>query len=113
VLLRNLKRRSGCGHALVRPVAVKIVSPQISHKTEVAGVRLNLASAVEVERAAQALATNVAKAVPNAQLDGFLVQEMVTGTEVILGAGHDLVLVIEDETRILAAFDARADQLRR
>jgi acetyltransferase len=71
------------------PVAVKIVSPQISHKTEVAGVRLNLASAVKVERAAQALATNMAKAVPNAQLDGFLVQEMVTGTEVILGARTD------------------------
>jgi acetate---CoA ligase (ADP-forming) len=71
------------------PVAVKIVSPHISHKTEVGGVRLNLHSAAEVERAAEALAVAADKAAPGARIDGFLVQEMVEGVEVILGARTD------------------------
>jgi acyl-CoA synthetase (NDP forming) len=71
------------------PVAVKIVSAQISHKTEVGGVRLNLTSPADVERAAAALAATAEKAVPGARIDGFLVQEMVDGEEVILGARLD------------------------
>ena len=70
------------------PVALKIASRQISHKTEVGGVRLDLKSAAEVEREANALAA-AAKAVPGPHLDGFLVQEMADGVEVILGARTD------------------------
>jgi acetyltransferase len=71
------------------PVALKIVSRAISHKTEAGGVRLHLSSAPDVERAAQALLASAAKAAPGAPIDGFLVQEMVEGTEVILGARTD------------------------
>jgi len=73
------------------PVALKIVSKAISHKTEAGGVRLNLTSAEEVERAAHALIASVAKAAPGARIDGFQVQEMVEGVEVILGARTDLL----------------------
>ena len=69
------------------PVALKIVSPQISHKTEVGGVRLNLKSAAEVEREAATLAAAVGKS--GAQVDGFLIQEMVDGIEMILGVRTD------------------------
>src|SRR5262249_31194778 len=69
------------------PVALKIVSSAISHKTEVGGVRLHLTSEAEVERAAHALADTVAKA--GAALDGYLVQEMVEGIEMIVGAYSD------------------------
>ena len=71
------------------PVALKIVSRAISHKTEAGGVRLHLSSAPDVERAAEALLASAAKAAPGAPIDGFLVQEMVEGTEVILGARTD------------------------
>src|SRR5258708_24826554 len=71
------------------PVALKIVSAQISHKTEVGGVRLNLKSRAEVEREAAALAAAVRKIAPPAHLDGFTVQEMVGGIEVIVGARPD------------------------
>jgi acyl-CoA synthetase (NDP forming) len=71
------------------PVAVKIVSRAISHKTEVGGVRLNLASAQAVESAARSLAQSIASAMPDAPIDGFLVQEMVSGVEVILGTRTD------------------------
>jgi acyl-CoA synthetase (NDP forming) len=71
------------------PVALKIAAAQISHKTEVGGVRLNLKSRAEVEREAGDLATTVSKTAPGSSLDGFLVQEMVQGVEVIVGARLD------------------------
>jgi acyl-CoA synthetase (NDP forming) len=71
------------------PVALKIASAQISHKTEVGGVRLNLKSPEEVERAGDALAAVLSRLVPPARLDGFLVQEMIEGIEMIVGARHD------------------------
>jgi len=70
------------------PVALKIVSPGISHRTEVGGVRLDLRSLGEVADAAQALQGAVA-ARPDAAVTGFLVQEMVGGVEVLVGARDD------------------------
>jgi acetyltransferase len=71
------------------PVALKIVSAEISHKTEVGGVRLDLASAAAVRREAAALEKSVARAAPGAAISGFLVQEMVKGIEFILGVRDD------------------------
>ncbi len=71
------------------PVALKIVSRAISHKTEVGGVRLHLGAEAEVERAAHGLAAAAAKAAPGASIDGYLVQEMVDGVEMIIGARSD------------------------
>jgi acetyltransferase len=71
------------------PVALKIISARVSHKTEVGGVRLNLKSAAEVEGAATALATAFARSMPDAPLEGLLVQEMVEGIEIIVGAHTD------------------------
>jgi acyl-CoA synthetase (NDP forming) len=71
------------------PVAVKVVSAQASHKTEVGGVALNLADAHAVRVAATAMAERLARHVPGATLDGFLVQEMVAGVELIVGVRED------------------------
>jgi acetate---CoA ligase (ADP-forming) len=71
------------------PVAVKIASAQASHKTEVGGVALNLASAEAVDAAATGMAERLARHVPGAKLDGFLVQEMVIGLELIVGVRED------------------------
>jgi acyl-CoA synthetase (NDP forming) len=71
------------------PVAVKIVSPQASHKTEIGGVALGLASAEAVTDAANAMAAKLKTLDPTASIDGFLVQEMVSGVEVLLGARDD------------------------
>ena len=61
----------------------------MSHKTEVGGVRLGLNSAEEVSRAAQEMLASLARVAPEAKVDGFLVQEMVRGVEVILGVRTD------------------------
>ncbi len=71
------------------PVAVKIVSAQASHKTEVGGVVLNLADADAVQVAAVGIAERLARHVPGAKFDGFLVQEMVAGLELIVGVRED------------------------
>jgi acyl-CoA synthetase (NDP forming) len=72
------------------PVALKIVSPDIPHKTEVGGVVLNLASSGAVRSAAAAMLETVGTRCPSAALNGFLVSEMVRGgVECILGVHHD------------------------
>jgi hypothetical protein len=71
------------------PVAVKIVSPAASHKTEVGGVALGLRDAASVREAAAAMTTRLAAHDPHARVEGFLVQEMVDGLEMILGVRED------------------------
>jgi len=71
------------------PVALKIRSADILHKTESGGVALGLQSADAVRQAADALVAAARKAKPDARIDGFLVQEMVSGVEAIVGARND------------------------
>jgi acetyltransferase len=71
------------------PVALKVVSPQVLHKTEAGGVRLGLRDAAEVEKAVANMTASVKRAVPDAEIAGFLVQEMVSGVEMIVGAHDD------------------------
>jgi acyl-CoA synthetase (NDP forming) len=71
------------------PVALKIVSPDASHKTEVGGVALSLRDAVSVRSAADAMSRRLRGHNAQARIDGFLVQEMADGAEVILGVRQD------------------------
>ena len=70
-------------------MVLKIVSPEVSHKTEVGGVRLGLKNQSEVREAAKDLTNLLRKAVPKASITGFLVQEMVSGVEMIVGVRED------------------------
>jgi acyl-CoA synthetase (NDP forming) len=73
------------------PVAMKISSPEIQHKTEVGGVALNLGDASAVEIAFRSLIERAKVSRPEAHLDGVLVQKMVpAGIELIVGASTDL-----------------------
>jgi acetyltransferase len=104
------------------PIAVKLVSPQASHKTEVGGVALHLGDAAAVRAAAHAMMQRLKTRNPSAQLEGFLVQEMVDGLEIILGAREDpqfgplllagiggtMVEVMQDVTMRLLPVDADA-----
>jgi acyl-CoA synthetase (NDP forming) len=72
------------------PVAVKIRSPDVAHKTDVGGVALDVADAAGVEAAFQALNASVRRRAPAARIDGVLVQAMVRGgTEIIVGMTRD------------------------
>jgi acetyltransferase len=74
------------------PVVMKVISPDVSHKTDVGGVRLDLRSDEVVRTAYQQIMTSVARGVPTAKIEGVAVQEMIadsTGQELILGAKKD------------------------
>jgi acetyltransferase len=74
------------------PVALKIRSRDITHKSDVGGVALNLPGPAEVEAAASRMDMNIAKLKPDAKLEGFVVQEMVQrpgGYELIAGVTDD------------------------
>jgi acetyltransferase len=76
--------------AVAAPVALKIVSPDISHKTDVGGVALAIAADAAGEAAAAMLA-RVSAARPEARVDGVLVQRMAPpgGHELLLGMVRD------------------------
>ena len=72
--------------------ALKILSPDVIHKTEAGGVALDLGSPEEVRREAHAMAARVRAASPGARLDGFAVEEMIRrpgAHELILGMSED------------------------
>lgn len=74
------------------PVALKIQSPDIVHKSDVGGVVLGLRTSESVREAAEAMRKRLAEAMPSAKLEGFLVQEMVVrpnAYELIAGMSVD------------------------
>jgi acetyltransferase len=90
VLTRTVEEAVATATRIGFPVAMKIVSPDILHKTDVGGVRLNLKNAKEVDEAFQGIDASVRRYFPNALVQGVAVQEMVVnGKEVILGVTRD------------------------
>ena len=76
--------------ALRFPVALKILSPDILHKTEVGGVALGIGTVAEAAVAAGAMLERVRAAMPEARIDGVLLSEMVgEGVELIVGTRRD------------------------
>ncbi|MBM4055711.1 MAG: acetyl-CoA synthetase [Planctomycetes bacterium] len=73
------------------PVVLKIISPDISHKTDAGGVLLNIKNEKEVEDAYGKITQNIKKNFPNARIQGILVEEMATpSAEIIVGGLRDL-----------------------
>ncbi len=72
------------------PVALKVISEQISHKSDVGGVQLNLRNAAAVQEAFEDMLQRIHQFYPDVKIDGVLVQPMVTGgQELILGGRQD------------------------
>ncbi len=79
-------------HRVGFPVALKVFSPDITHKTDVGGVALNLASDAEVRAAFDRIVTGAKAKRPDAQVMGVTVQRMLSvagGHELIVGAKRD------------------------
>lgn len=74
------------------PVALKIASPDLPHKSDVGGVVLNLEDAREVRRAADSMLRRLREQHPSARLNGFTVQQMIRrpmAQELIVGIATD------------------------
>lgn len=85
---------AAAGRSLTYPVVLKILSPDISHKSDVGGVSLNLRDEGELRQAAAEMLERVRKLRPGAPIAGFTVQSMVArpmAQELIIGASIDPV----------------------
>jgi acetate---CoA ligase (ADP-forming) len=80
-------------HGLAYPVAAKILSPDIAHKSESGGVALQISSRSEFDEQVRALLASVAATQPDARVEGIIVQRMEAGlAEVIVGYRHDALV---------------------
>lgn len=72
------------------PVVLKILSPDVIHKSDVGGVLINLQTAEEVRQGYQTILDNVQKHKAKANIKGVFIEEFApAGTEVIIGAVKD------------------------
>ena len=71
------------------PVALKISSPDVIHKTDTGGVKVGLGSEDEVRRASEDITKGFALANPGKRIDGVMVQGMGAGFELIVGTLRD------------------------
>ncbi len=89
-LATSLEQAQEVAEELGYPLAVKIASPNILHKTDVGGVRLDIKNADELVNAYEEVVANARRLMPNAIIWGTVVQEMVpSGREVIVGIHKD------------------------
>lgn len=94
VVPAHAQQAAEAAQAIGFPVVLKILSRDISHKSDVGGVVLDLSDAAAVHAAAQSMLARVARDRPQARVDGFTVQSMVRqahARELIVGASIDAV----------------------
>jgi len=90
-LAQNRRQAIAAAEEIGYPVAMKVVSPQILHKTDIGGVKLGLSSSREVEVAFNDIMRNANLFMPGARVFGVEVQKMVpVGKEVIVGMNRDI-----------------------
>ncbi len=90
--VRDPDEAAACAAEFGRPVALKILSPDITHKSDVGGVRLNLMSPEATREAASRMLETIAKVAPDAEIEGFTVQEMAD-----LPGAHELIVGVAED----------------
>jgi succinyl-CoA synthetase beta subunit len=90
VLTRSGDEAAAASERMGFPVALKIESAEITHKSDVGGVALRLTNAAEVRDAYDRILTEVRRHAASAKIDGIVVQRMAgEGVEMILGVKRD------------------------
>ena len=88
IMVSNAGAAAAAIAKLTPPFAVKVMSPDILHKSDAGGVKIGLKNSQEVERAIGAMA--LLPAIKNARVEGYLVEEMApAGQEIVVGAVRD------------------------
>ncbi|MBI5359358.1 MAG: acetate--CoA ligase family protein [Planctomycetes bacterium] len=90
ILATSVEHAAKVANEIGYPVVMKIASPDILHKSDIGGVKVGVGSPEEVRETYHQLVVNAVRRMPNAEILGVLVQEMVKGgKEVILGMKRD------------------------
>lgn len=89
-LVQSADEAAAAAKTLGFPVALKVESPDLPHKTEAGVIRLGMKNEAEVKAAYDAVMANAIKVSPKPRLNGVLVQPMISaGTEIMVGARID------------------------
>ncbi len=89
-LARTKREAAALSREIGFPVVLKIVSPDVVHKSDIGGVKVGLANLTQVNRAYGEIMAAVKKAQPDARIEGVSVQAMARpGIEVIVGMNRD------------------------
>jgi acetyltransferase len=78
-----------CASEIGYPVVIKLISPDVVHKSDVGGVVLNVIDAEGVRDACQGIRSRVESHQPGARITGFTIEEQISGTEIIVGMSQD------------------------
>lgn len=120
VLVKDAGEALGRAQEIGFPMVVKIVSPDISHRSDVGGVMLGIDSRAQLGNAIAQIAANVSAAAPKARIDGFELQEQCRadaeamigfaatppfGSLVVVGTGGTLVELQADRAVGLAPME--------
>ena len=90
IVARDPEQAAAAAGKIGGPVALKIVSPDILHKTEAGGVRLGLSTPENVRVVAAEILASATRYAPGARIDGISVQQMApAGVEIVLGVKND------------------------
>ena len=90
IVAKNLDEALKIANKIGYPVVLKIVSPDILHKTDIGGVKINIKNDDELIKAYNEIMANVKKHAPKAHIVGMLIQEFVPpSVEVIIGVAKD------------------------
>lgn len=91
-LARDASELAAASDAIGYPLAIKIQSPDLPHKTEARGIRLNVKDEAELRRAYSEMLAAVKARAPDARIEGVLIERMAPGgIEMIVGAVRDPV----------------------
>ena len=71
------------------PLVIKLISPDVIHKSDAGGVVLDVLDAAGVRGACAQIRTKIEASHPGARIEGFTVEEQVSGTELIIGMSRD------------------------
>jgi len=89
-IAHNEEEATAMANALGYPVAVKLLSADIAHKTEIGGVRLNLKTVTDVQSAAREILAAAHQNAPRARIEGLLIQKMSHPVaELLIGVHND------------------------
>jgi acetyltransferase len=88
-LVKNPAAAIAAAQKIGYPIALKIVSEQVLHKSDVGGVAINIKNDEALRQAVIDMKQKISKKFPRAKINGFLVGEMVKGFELIVGFKRD------------------------
>jgi len=89
VVVKNANQCVAASKRVGYPVALKILSPDVVHKSESGGVKVGLQNQKEVEMGYLEIVKSVKSKFPEANIDGVLVQTMMRGVEILIGMKKD------------------------